>query len=85
MYRNITYSLLTIYKSLFRPHYLDYGNVIYDQSNNYGLSEKVESFQYNTALAISGAITGTSKQKLSSIKWSSLAHLGIQPETSWNN
>ena len=35
-------SLLTIYKSFIRPH-LDYGNVIYDQSNNNRLSEKTES------------------------------------------
>ena len=44
-------SLLTVYKSLIRPH-LDYGDVIYDQHNNNGLSEKTESIQYNVALAI---------------------------------
>ena len=44
-------SLLTIYKSFVRPH-LDYGDVIYDQPNNSRLSDKIESVQYNAALAI---------------------------------
>ena len=56
-------SLLTIYKSFVRPH-LDYGDVIYDQPNNSRLSDKTESVQYNAALAITGAIRGTSKDKL---------------------
>ena len=56
-------SLLTIYKSFVRPH-LDYGDVIYDQPNNSRLSDKIESIQYNAALAIIGAIRGTSKEKL---------------------
>ena len=57
------FSLLTIYKSFVRSH-LDYGNVIYDQPNNSRLSDKIESVQYNAALAITGAIRGTSKEKL---------------------
>ena len=56
-------SLLTIYKSFVRPH-LDYGDVIYDQPNNPRLSDKIESVQYNAALAITGTIRGTSKEKL---------------------
>ena len=56
-------SLLTIYKSFVRPH-LNYGDVIYDQPNNSRLSDKIESAQYNAALAITGAIRGTSKEKL---------------------
>ena len=56
-------SLLTIYKSFVRPH-LDYGDVIYNQPNNNRLSEKIESIQYNAALAITGAIRGTSREKL---------------------
>ena len=56
-------SLLTIYKSFVRPH-LNYGDVNYDQSNNSRLSDKIESVQYNAALAITGAIRGTSKEKL---------------------
>ena len=56
-------SLLTMYKSFFRPH-LDYGDVIYDQTNNSRLSDKTEFAQYNTALAKTAAIRGTSKEKL---------------------
>ena len=55
--------LLTIYKLFIRPH-LDYGDVIYDQPNNNGLSAKIESVQYNAALAITGTIRGTSREKL---------------------
>ena len=47
----LRYSLLTIYKSFFRPH-LDYGNVIYDEPIDSRLSDKIESVQYNAALAI---------------------------------
>ena len=56
-------SLLALYKSFVRPH-LDYGNVIYDQPNNSCLSDRIESAQYNAALVITGAIRGTSKEKL---------------------
>ena len=56
-------SLLIIYKSFTRPH-LDYGDIVYDQPNNSSLSEKIESLQYNAALAITGAIKGSSKEKL---------------------
>ena len=56
-------SLLTIYKSLVRPH-LDYGDVIYAQINNQSFTDRIESVQYNAALAITGAIRGTSRDKL---------------------
>ena len=56
-------SLLTIYKSFVRPH-LDYGDVIYDQTNNFSLSDKIESVLSNAVLAIAGAIRETSKEKL---------------------
>ena len=56
-------SLLTIYKSFVRPH-LHYGDVIYGQPNNTSLSDKIESVQYNAVLTITGAIRGTSKEKL---------------------
>ena len=52
--------LLTIYKSFVRPH-LDYGNVLYHQPNNESMNSKPESVQYSAALAISGAIKGTSR------------------------
>ena len=56
-------ALLTIYKSFIRPH-LDYGDIIYDQPNNESFCQKLESYQYNAALAITGAIRGTSQTKL---------------------
>ena len=56
-------SVITIYKSFVRPH-LDYGDVLYDQPNNDSLCQKIESVQYNAALAITGAIKGTSQIKL---------------------
>ena len=56
-------ALLTIYKSFVRP-YLDYGDVIYDNPGNSSFTEKIESIQYNAALEITGAIRGTSKEKL---------------------
>ena len=57
------HSLLTIYKSFVRPH-LDYGDILYDQPNNKSLCQKIETVQYNAALAITGATEGTSKIKL---------------------
>ena len=56
-------SLLTIYKSFIRP-LLDYADVIYDQPSNASFSKKIESVQYNGALAITGAIKGSSREKL---------------------
>ena len=56
-------ALLTIYKSFLRPH-LDYGDVIYDRAFNKSFQNKLESVQYNAALAITGAIRGSSREKL---------------------
>ena len=56
-------ALLTLHKSFIKPH-LDYGGVIYDQPNNESFCNKLETFQYNAALAITGSIQGTSKVKL---------------------
>ena len=55
--------LLTIYKSIIRPH-LDYGDVIYDQAYNVSFHQKLESIQYNSTLAITGTIRGTYTEKL---------------------
>ena len=57
------HSLLTIYKSLIRPH-LDYGDIIHDQTNNQAFSDRLEVVQYNVALAITGDIQGRSKAKV---------------------
>ena len=68
-------SLLTIYKSLIRPH-LDYGDIIYDQPSNNRLSEKTESIQYNAELAITGTIRGISREKL-------YQELGLESMKEW--
>ena len=56
-------ALLKIYKSFLRLH-LDYGDVIYDRAFNESFQNKSESVQYNTALAITEAIRGSSIEKL---------------------
>ena len=55
-------TLLTIYKCFVRTH-LDYGDIIYDQAFNNSFHQKIESLQYNAALAITGAIRGTLRKK----------------------
>ena len=56
-------ALITIYKAFVRP-YLDYGDILYDQAYNMSFHHKLESIQYNACLAITGAMRGTSKEKL---------------------
>ena len=56
-------SLLTINKTFIRSQ-LDFADVIYDQAYNSSFHEKLESFQCNACLAIAGAISGTSSEKL---------------------
>ena len=56
-------ALLTIYKCFIRPH-LDYGDIIYDQAYNLSFHQKLESIQYNAALALTRAIRGGSRGKL---------------------
>ena len=56
-------SILTASKSFVESH-LRYRDVIYDQPNNSSWSDKIESVQYNAVQAITGAIRGTSKEKL---------------------
>ena len=56
-------SLITIYKSFIRPH-LDYSDIIYDQPNNESFCNLIERVQYNSALAITSAIKGTSQLKI---------------------
>ena len=65
---------MTIYKSFIRLH-LDYGDVIYDQVYNVSFQEKVESIQYNAAIAITGTIRDISKEKLfEELRLESLQH-----------
>ena len=56
-------SLLQIYKSFVRPH-LDYSDIIYDKAFIEYFQKKLNSIQYNAALAITGAIRGTSREKI---------------------
>ena len=46
-----------------RPH-LDYRDVIYDEAYKERLHQKLESIQYNACLALSGAIRGSSREKI---------------------
>ena len=55
--------LITIYKSFVRPH-LDYGDILYDQTFNNPFHKRLESIQYNAALAITGAVRAISREKL---------------------
>ena len=55
--------LITIYKRFVRSH-LDYGDILYDQAFNNSFHERLESIQYNAALAITGAVRGSSRGKL---------------------
>ena len=54
---------MTMYKAFVRPH-LDYGDIIYDEAYNETFHQKLESIQYYACLALSGAIRGSSKEKL---------------------
>ena len=56
-------ALLTIYKSFIRLH-LDYGDILYDKPGNQNFQNKLEKVQYKACLAITGAIQGTSRQKI---------------------
>ena len=56
-------TLLTAYKSFVRPN-LDYADIIYDKSFNESFKTKREMVQYRAALVITGAIKGTSSDRL---------------------
>ena len=56
-------TLLTIYKTFIRS-WLYYGDIIYGQAYNSAFHDKLESIQYNACLAITGAIRGTSTEKI---------------------
>ena len=55
--------LLSIYKTFLRPH-LDHCDIIYDKPHNKKFTDTLKSILYNAALAITGAIKGTSKERL---------------------
>ena len=55
--------LITIYKAFVQPHF-DYGDILYHLAYNMSFHQNLESIQYNACFAITGAIQGTSKEKL---------------------
>ena len=55
--------LLTIYKSSIRSH-LGYGDTLHNKPENEHFQNKSEKVQYRACLTITGAIQGTSRQKL---------------------
>ena len=67
-------SLLRIYKSFIRLD-LGYRGVIYDRASNELFHQNLESLQYSAAIAITGAIRGTSSEKL-------LQEIGLETLTS---
>ena len=52
-------SLLTIYKTFI---HFDYANLVYGQSYKSSFHEKLESTQCNAALAVTGAIRGSTEK-----------------------
>ena len=56
-------ALLTLYKMFIRLQ-LNYADIIYDKPNNELSCKIIEIVQYNVRLAITGAIQGTSQEKL---------------------
>ena len=56
-------ALVTIYKAFLRPR-LDYGDIVYDKPDNETFIYKIEKAQSDAALAVTGAIRGTSWEKL---------------------
>ena len=65
--------LITIYKPFLRPH-LDYSDIVYDEPNNETFINEIEKGQHDAALTITGAIRGTSLEKL-------YAELGLESLT----
>ena len=55
--------LVTIYIP-FSRHYLDYDDILYDETFNELFHQRIESIQYNAATAVTGTIRGTSSEKL---------------------
>ena len=59
----IKFKSVKIIKSFIRPH-LDNGDILDDKPGNQNFQNKFEKVQYKACLAITGAIQGTSRQKI---------------------
>ena len=55
--------LAGLYKSFIQPH-LDYAGIIYDEPNKINLCSKIDTCQFNVALAVTGAIRGSLRKRL---------------------
>ena len=71
MVKSLKDLFLTKYLAFVRPH-LDYREFLHDQAFNNSFHDRLESFQNNACLAIKGAISGTSREKL-------YQELGLEP------
>ena len=56
-------SLVTVHKAFLRP-LTDYGYIIYDQPQKESFCKKLEFVQYKATFVITGAIKGTSRDKI---------------------
>ena len=56
-------SLLTIYKTFIKS-FFDYADIIYEKRLKESFEDKLEIFQYNAALVITGAIKGTLRDRI---------------------
>ena len=56
-------ALRRIYKSFIIPH-LDYADIIYSKPSNGSFKNKIEKVQYRASFAETGAIQGTSLERL---------------------
>ena len=56
-------ALITVYKAFVRLH-LDYGYILFDQAFDLPFHQKLESIQYRTCLAVTGAIPGIPREKI---------------------
>ena len=70
------HSLIIICKSFVRSR-LDYGYIIYNQTNNKSRKQKIERIQYNAALAITGIIKATSQSRLCNELGLDFLNLGV--------
>ena len=59
--KNQEIAVRTTYKSFIRP-YLDYGDILYKNTNNGNFQKKIEKVQYKAFLAIADVIQGTSRE-----------------------
>ena len=56
-------ALLWICKSYVRPN-LDHSDIIFDKPNHESFKYRIENIQYKASVAITGAIQGTSRERL---------------------